>query len=292
MKTEAQILRATPGSPDVTFTFSNTVDQFLTGITQLYFTYGSSDHHVRTVTAGMSPSNSGVNVNVPVTMVLNDDSGHNISGSSYLDVGCIAATGQNTNSSVQLTSALPFQSGGTSSAISLQNNTFLNEPIMAGFDLSYGSDDHHVRRIFAKTAVSLQQGSTAAITGSDNMYDDSGNSATTKTLEGSYLGTYINGADSGIVAVEQSFATGAPATSIDLSGQTGGKPLTGAAVYLKSFDLSYEDDHHVEFIRAGASNVAFDGTTITFTPWAQMEDDGGRKASGSITLIIVGTVDA
>ncbi|MBL4660989.1 MAG: hypothetical protein JKY19_11590 [Alcanivoracaceae bacterium] len=290
MKIVSILKTATPQSPNLTFQYTDTVDQYLVGATQLYYTFGNNDHHVKKIKLNMAPSNSGNNVNASISMTLNDDSGHDISSSSYVDVTCLAALGQNTNSNVQLTSDLSYPSGSSSSPIGLQNNTFVNEPIMEGFELAY-DNDHHVKRIHANVSVSVQQGSSATLSGTADMYDDSGNSATTKSLEAGYLGTYINGNASGLVAIEQSYQTNAGLQHVDLSTYLGSKNLTGAAVFLKTFDLSFGGDHHMKSITVGASDVAFDGQKVSFTPQAKMKDDSSHNASGSVTLIIIGACD-
>ncbi|HHL31960.1 MAG TPA: hypothetical protein ENJ41_05180 [Oceanospirillales bacterium] len=290
MKITSQLATASPNAPNLTFAFDDTVDQYVLGASEIYYTFGSNDHHIKKIKLNMAPSNSGSTVSATISMTLSDDSGNDISSSSYVNVACLAALGQNTYSNVQMTSNLAFGSGESSSPITLDNTTYINEAIMEGFELAY-NEDHHLKRIYANVSVSVQQGKSATVTGSDDMYDDSGNSATTKNLQAAYLGTYINGSDSGLVAIEQSYDTGAGLQNVDLSTYLGGKTLTGAAVILKSYDLSFSGDHHMKYLKVGADTVAFDGSTVSFTPMAEMKDDSSHSASGSVTLIIIGTCD-
>jgi hypothetical protein len=282
--------QATPSSSNLSFQYDSSVDQFLIGATQLYYTFGSHDHHVKKIKLNMAPSNSGNDVNATISMTLKDDSGNDISSTSYVDVTSLAALGQNSNSSVQLTSNLSFPSGSSSNQIGLRNNTYVNEALMEGFDMAFDGD-HHVKRIHADVSVSVQQGSSATLSGTADMYDDSGNSATTKTLQGGYLGTYINGSDSGLVVVEQSYNTGEGLQHVDFTTHLGDKNLTGAAVFIKTYDLSFSGDHHMKSIRVGADGIVFDDKTVSFTPRADMTDNSGHNASGSVTLVIVGACD-
>jgi hypothetical protein len=282
--------QATPSSSNLSFQYDSTVDQYLVGATQFFYTFGNKDHHVKKIKLNMAPSNSGNDVNATISMTLNDDSGNDISSTSYVDVTSLAALGQNSNSTVQLTSNLSFPSGSSSNQIGLRNNTYVNEALMEGFEMAFDGD-HHVKRIHADVSVSVQQGASATLSGTADMYDDSGHSATTKSLQGGYLGTYINGSDSGIVSVEQNYKTGTGLQHVDLTTHLGGKNLTGAAVFIKTYDLAFNNDHHMKSLRVGADGVVFDNKTISFTPYAAMTDNSGHSASGSVTLVIVGACD-
>lgn len=291
MKIIAKKKKATPISPNISFGFDENVDQFLVGASKIFYTFDSTDHHVRKMKLNMGASNSSFNVNASITMTLNDDNGHDISANSYVDVTCLAALGQNTTSNVQLTGDLSYQSGASSAPINLQNPTFTNEAILEGFNLAYDKD-HHVKRIHATVAVSPQQGRSVTLTGTDDMYDNNGHSASTKSLEAAYLGTYIKGSDCGLVAIEQSYSTDTKLTHVDLSTYLGRRKLTGAAVFVRSFDLSFGGDHHMQSMTVGASDIAHNDTTISFTPQVIMRDNGSNRATGNVTLVIIGTCDA
>lgn len=293
MKIISKTEKATRNDPNVNFKFDDSVDQFLVGATSLYYAFGSKDHHVQKIKLSMNASNAGQEVSVATTMTLKDDGNNSISSDSFVEVGCLAATGQNSNSTVQLTSGLKFPSEGTSNPIGLQNNTYVNEALLTGFELAYeGNSDHHIKRIYANVSASIQQGQSVTLSGTDDMYDSSGNSAVIKNLEAGYFGTYIDGNASGLVVKEKSYSSSDGGQTVDLADLLGDKKLTGATVFIRSFDTSFDKDHHLKSIYLGAENISYKDQKVSFTPKVKMKDNSSHNASGTIKLIIVGLCDA
>jgi len=291
MKLDSISSQASPNNPDLTFRFDDSVDQFLVGATNIYYTFGDKDHQVRQIKLNMDSSNSGQEVSTSVTMSLNDEGSHNISSSSFVDVSCLAATGSNSNSTAKLVSGLAFPSGSSSNPIGLANDTYSNEAILEGFELAYEGEDHHIKQMYGKLSSTVQQGESVIVSGSADMSDDSGNNANIKSLQSGYLGTYIDGNASGLVVVEKSYDTSDGPQTVDLGALLGTKSLTNAAVFIRSFDVSFSKDHHMKSLYLGASDVSITAQEVLFSPQISMKDDSDNKASGNIKLVIVGLCD-
>lgn len=290
MKIETIKTKAYPDSSEITFNFSDTVDQYMIGASQISYEFTSKDHHVKKIKLGIAPSVSGKNVIANISMILNDNSTHEIASSSYVNVLCLAATGQNSDKYVQLKNNISFSSGSKKS-IQLKQKIYDNMPIMQGFSMEYDKNDHHIKQLKAELSIS-HNNSTTDMTGICGMEDKSGHSSISNELQTSYLGTSLKGNSSGLVLIEKTYETDEKTTTIDLSGYLGEKKLTAAAVLIKSFELAFSTDHHMKRLRVGASKVSFEGQSIRFTPRASMTDGSKHNALGVVTLIIIGVCNS
>jgi|GEM_PF-2673695 len=293
MKLQCQRKHSTPASPNLTFEFDESVDQYLIGVSNFQYTYGKWDHHVKEIKLSVNSTNSGNRIDAAVVMDLTNGGNNSLGSESFANISCLAATGDNSDKALQLNNDLSFSSDGSSSPTTLNNNTYINEAVMEGFDLAY-SDGHKLRKIYANVATDVQQGQSATLTGTAGMVDDSGHNATTKQLEGSYLGTYIDGNASGLVVIEQTYNAQADCnqTTVELGGLLGDKKLTSATVFLRSFDVEFKSDHSLKTIYLGARDISFADQSVTFTPQVSLQDGNGHNTEiGSIKVVVVGTCD-
>lgn len=83
--------------------------------------------------------------------------------------------------------------------------------------------------------------------------------------------------------------------SVD-SGNTATVPFAGrvasAVVAIQGFKCSYNGDHHIREINVRAGIGSINGSQVTVTATATMNDDSNNRATGSIDVLVLATVDA
>lgn len=187
MPLETQVKATRPGG-SLTFDFVGNIAKVAVGIRAFNLSFGAGDeHHVETVGIQLISSYTNNALVVLVNATLDDDGGNNLmpDGSS-VEVVAIAWTGID-NPDVTLANALDVANGQASSGIAVPCTTpLVRAALLSGFELSFGNTDHEVKVIEAG-AGTAQSGSTVQVTASARMFDDSGNSATTATIDGGLL---------------------------------------------------------------------------------------------------------
>lgn len=260
-----------------TINFDNTVLAYTVGLSHWSFTYESDDHHIETLSLNLQANSSGTQVAVKVTAVMSDDSGNHIKSSdSSVELTCIAVTG-NADSNLSLANENNVGNGGSSAAIPLPGggSTNIATAFLSGFDLSYGSDDHHLESM-SITAGSSTAGTSGFVTGSAEMEDDSGNKASTAAINGAFVAQAAG--PSTLVSKQVTNQQTSDTVTVDM-----GTPVTAAVAALQSMTVSFgSDDHHVKTIAGGCGAVTVRGSTVELAgAEATIEDGSGHKQNNS-----------
>jgi hypothetical protein len=280
--------KSTSANSTVTFDFgSDSVLSFVTGISYWKFTYGSDDHHVQTMALSLANNQPDPHkVTVRVSSTLSDDSGNNIKNSdSSVHVCCIALT-NSTDKELALAGATAIPNNQSSGPISLPGSSLtIASSFLAGFDLSYGSNDHHVRKIHTAAGFTAN-GTQGAITSQAAMGDDSGNNASTATINGGLVAA--TPAETGIFA--QSVVNQQTSDTVDVDF---GRSISDAVVMLQGLMLQFSKDHHVKTLGGGVDSWKVSGNKVSLvSPRAFIKDDSGHDqvdSDSGVSLVVFAT---
>ena len=159
------------------FTFTNTIQEFLIGISRFRLSYGDSDHWVKTVSLSLNQQQPDSNtISVQVLGNLSDGSGNTIDTSdSFAIVVVVAWTGTADHT-------LLLANGDANTVFTLpSSSTTILSSILAGFDLAYDTD-HYIAQINVSTINVSRNGNTATLSATESMTDRDGNWASTATF--------------------------------------------------------------------------------------------------------------
>jgi len=270
-----------------TIQFSQNVIYYLPAVAYYSLSYGSSDHHVEEVALRLSVNQpSQTQLMVTVNAVLQDHGGNTIDNAeSSVTVVVLAWTGTDPGT-IQLASASNIANNGQSGPITLpSSNLSTFQTAFAGFDLSYGSSDHHV--LYQGAGVSGEQsGSTGYVVGSARMGDSSGNTASTATVNGGLIAVAA-GTDPGV-----GFALSANQQSDSPVYVNFPKTLKQAAVMLVSQTASFSSDHHIQTVGAGCSGWSVNGNAVQLDNARAFMNDGSgnhhNDSKSNVTMLVVG----
>ncbi|QRK04348.1 hypothetical protein JQX13_29255 [Archangium violaceum] len=187
---------------------------------------------------------------------------------------------------------------GQKTTIDFGQNVLERYAVLAGFDTSFGGDDHEVKTIKASVDFPLNNNlpsSTLEVTANVSITDDSGHSG------GGTL--YIMGMgrtkEDGCQFKQQTWKPGDSELKVTIDKQPA--PMDNAWVFIKGFQLSYgkKTDHHVQTLSVDAGNSTLslssvkDTTgdsyswTIIFKPNLVMNDNSGNGLSNDSFLDLV-----
>ena len=68
--------------------------------------------------------------------------------------------------------------------------------------------------------------------------------------------------------------------------------VQSAVVAIQGFNCHYNGDHHIREINVRAGIGSINGSQVTVTAVATMNDDSNNRAEGSIDILVLATVDA
>ena len=257
----------------VTFDFgSDQVLSFVTGIGYWSFTFGSDDHHVQTLALSLATNQPDPHrVTARVNATLSDESGNNIKNSDSSVVVCCAALVNSADMNLALAGATAIPNNQSSGSIALPgSNLSIASAFLAGFDLSYGSRDHHVRKLHTAAGFTAN-GSQGAITSQASMADDSGNNASTATVNGGLVAA--SPSETGIMAQSETNLQTTDRVEVDF-----GTALSDAVVMLQDVTLDFSKDHHVKTLGGGVPSWTLNPTSVTLdSARAFIKDDSGNN---------------
>lgn len=272
----------------ITFDFGNdSVLSFVAGISYWKFAYGSDDHHVQTLALSLATNQPDPHkVTARVTATLSDDSGNNIKNSeSSVHVNCIALV-NSADKELALSGATAIPNNQSSNPVALPGSSLaIASSFLAGFDLSYGSSDHHVRKLHTAAGFTAN-GSQGAITSQAAMGDDSGHNASTATINGGLAAATPT--ETGLFA--QSVVNQQTTDTVDVDF---GRSISDAVVMLQSLTLDFGKDHHVKSLGGGVDSWKVSGSKVLlYGPHAFIEDDSGHNqvdSDSGVSLVVFAT---
>ena len=274
------------------FTFDQTVYQYIVGINFVQLAYSADcaeDNAVLQMSLHLDTNLEGNTITVTATPVLRDDSDHNyLPSASAIILSCLAVVGSN-DLNASLAHADGIASSGTSVVLPTPMNTDLFVGVLSGFDYSYGTDDHYVREISASTSAGPVAGG-AALNGTVQMYDTSGNSATC-SVDAAML-AYNGQAASGLLIQTVTYQLNDSDVVVDF-----GQPITGAGAFLQSWTAVYEGskDHKLAEWWAGPYGVSVDTSAGKVTlprPATRLIDDSSNhedSTNSNVTIVVIAT---
>jgi hypothetical protein len=283
-------IRNTKTDPNKTVTFnfgSDRVLSYVVGIADWSFTFGSSDHHVRTLSLSLASNQPDAHtVTTKVTAVLSDASGNNIKNSDSSVFVCCVALVNSADSNLTLAGANAIPNNGASAPIALPGSSLsIAAAFLSGFDLSFGGgSDHHVHSVLTAAGLTAS-GTQGQITAQAAMEDSSGHGASTASINGGLIAATPS--ETGLYAKSETNLQTSDPVDIEF-----GTKISDAAVLLQDVDVQFDGgDHHVKTLGGGASDWTVRSTSVTLAnARAFMRDDSGHnEASGSssVSLVVV-----
>jgi hypothetical protein len=275
--------------PNQTITFEfpgHQVLNYVVGLAYWKFSFGSKDHHVRTCALNLaSNKDEPGKVSVKVTGTLSDDSGNNISNTDSQVTVCIVAVLDSPDSQIALGAANAIPNNGASTALPVpSSNLAISSAVLSGWELGF-SGDHHVRHFLTTAGLSVN-GNSAQITAQAQMSDDSGNSATTASINGGMIAA--TPAESGLMTVSKTNIQDSATVTAEFP-----KDVLDAVVLVQSVDMQFKGDHHVRSLGGGSTGWVVEGKQVKLdNARAFMYDTSGNNevtGSSSVNLVVVGT---
>lgn len=264
-----------------TFTFSDTIAQRMVGISGFSLTYGSDDHHVETMSIALSVNQSGKQLQITPVASLFDKNGHNMDQSkSTVTIVAMAWVGVN-DDNLHLGNASNISNNGESSPIAIPcTNPAILQAALAGFGLSYGSTDHHVETVLAAVGTA-HSGSSAFISGQAQMYDQSGNTASTATVNGGLLAN----CDTSLTNLQIQLTSTLQDSTQDLTFDSG---ASAYFPFLTNFKTQFNKnkDHHLKTITVDLSIQKTAGTVVTVKGGAYLSDDSGNSQDNGVSHVV------
>jgi hypothetical protein len=271
------------------FTFDRPVLANVVGISFFSLTYGNTDHHVKKISLSIQTSWSGNSVQASVTAQLIDASGNLIDkGDSKVGLICIANT-DSADNNLSFATVDGILTGTQSTPISLPGSSLkFAQPGIAGFALSFGDGDHHLRQMLVSLGFA-QHGTTGQISADAAMVDSSGHEASTESADAVLIaGNYAE------TGMEIAILTNQQTTSSQQVSFS--KPLSSAVVMMNSFTITFGgDDHHVKTVGAGCSGWSLDSSDTSKVTLdnarAFVSDNSGNTQDNHasfVNLVVVG----
>jgi hypothetical protein len=220
----------------------------------------------------------------PVCAECSDLTRNNIKESDSSVVVNIIAVVDSPDSQLALGSSNAINNNGASAAIALPSSSLsIASALLSGWDLSFGSSDHHLRHLLTAAGFSAN-GAQGQITSQAQMFDDSGNSATTASINGGLIAA--TPAETGLLSMSESNLQTTDVIDVEF-----GRPISDAVVFLQSVDMQFSGDHHVRTLGGGTSSWTRGATGVKLKDArAFMSDDSGHNevtASSSVNLVVV-----
>lgn len=281
--------QTTQPNGNLSFQFTDAIQQWVVGISYFDLEF-KKDHHVETASLSLSTSQLSDSVQVTVHAQIKDTSGNTIDvGASKIGVVAMAITGTNDPKTV-MSNKNGIANGSESGSINLPGQTGFSvfTSFLSGFDLSYGSKDHHVEGAQATAGVT-ENGNLGFITSTASLYDESGNSAATANINGGFLAS--TNSSPGFFAQTVSKQTG---SQFDVTMDKL-KSVEHAIVLVQSWTVQYEDqeDHHVRKMGGGTTAWTTTGNKVILdNGQAFISDDSGNHQDNgvsSVKLLVIAT---
>ena len=134
-----------------------------------YLSYGSTDHHMETVSAALNTTLSGNSAIITGSVYMNDESGNSTSGTA--DAGLVANCDPSLGNFVQPTNSLQNNTQKLTFAKTYGTYT----PLLSGFKAQFrDNSDHHVKSFSASVSVQSVDGASVTVTGAAKLTDNSG----------------------------------------------------------------------------------------------------------------------
>jgi len=284
-------------SNTATFTFSDTVRQFIVGINHFNYAYGKGDDHaIETMALHLSSNlisvDSGNNnaVHVTINRQFNDASGADYDPNNCsLQLSCLAVIG-NDDLNAGLFTQYNIDSGNSSPAMGSTNGVDLALAVLSGFDFSYGQDTDHFTQACHASAGTNNINTGIEIVSSAALSDHSGHSATC-SIDGALL-SYAGFSSTNLLIETKTYQDIGLIKTIEF-----GQAITGAAVFLQQWTMNSkdDDDHRVLTFYVGPNNTDIDleaGTVSLSGPGLYVKNDNDQIQSNdtsNITLVVVAT---
>lgn len=267
--------------PDETkvFTFSGPIAQRMVGISQFELAFSKDDHHVQRTAISLSVNQQGntLSVNPHASMV--DAGGRNLdAGKSSVTVVAVAWVGID-NPSVRFANVGGIADNGASAPQSVPcNSPLVLQSVLAGFDLSFGKDDHHMETALASVGNQLN-GNSSVVTGLAKMSDASGNNASTATVDGGLVASCDRSLRMAVMA-SNSLQFGAQTLQFPADVSRFVSLLTGFKVQFKN-----EKDHHVKTFKASFLIDKIQDHAVTVVGSAGLSDGSGNEQDNTISNV-------
>lgn len=269
-----------------TFLFDDTIAQCMVGITSFALSFGKDDHHVQTASISLTVNQQDKNLQVTPNATLVDASGHNLDpGNSEIFVAAMAWTVPN-DENLKLGNAICITNGASSSGILIPTGTpLILQAALAGFDLSFGSDDHHVQTA-ATSMGTAHIGTNATITGRAQAYDESGHAAPTATTAGGLIAN----CDPSLAMYVMPSSSMQGSKRETLTFPAGVRNFVSM---LSGFNMRFTGnaDHHIKKMGAEFLVQTIDGNKITVRGQATLVDASGNTqddAVSNVTGFVIG----
>ncbi|QWP75388.1 hypothetical protein J5226_17410 [Lysobacter sp. K5869] len=276
MKLECQFRTVKPNE-SCTFQFSGQIMQQVAGINQFSLSFGSGDHHVKTVGVGLSVNQQGSQLTIVPKATLVDSSGNSLDPSkSSIGVVSIAIVDTN-NDSIRFGNAsnIPSGSSGGSIVVPCAIPSVL-QSVLAGFNLSYSGGDHHMKAADASVGTQLS-GTQASIKSDAQMYDGSGNFAS-GTVDGGLVAS-CDTSQPLLVVASQNLQNSSQRLSF-------AKAMNAYYALLTGFNVDFSgDDHHVQTIGASFSCASAGGNQVDVTGSAVLHDGSGHVQDNNTSYV-------
>lgn len=146
----------------------------------------------------------------------------------------------------------------------------------------FSDDNHHVRKL-ELSVVSNHAGPRVTSSVTARMQDDSGHDVDDATSSIILTCVALVGSDSSNTVLTTANAVGAAGTSVAIPDS----PHNFAMGFLEGWSLAYtNDDHHIEKV-ALAAGLGANGNSGTVSSIAQMIDNSGNRAGGTVDAGVV-----
>ena len=256
----------------VTFDFESPVLHYICGIAHWSFTYGNTDHKVKTLALSLETNKPKEDqVDCKIIGTLSDDSRNTIKESDSTVTVCCIAVVQEENYNLTLASGNNIERGGESNAILLPGSTIaLAQPFITGFELAYVNDDRDVWK--AKTVVGYNgTGDTGQITATMHMFDKGSHDASA-SLDGGLV--VANHTETGLLSANLNQQQTQDPVTLDF-----GVAISQAAVLVQEWRVSYpSNDRYVKTIGGGAPAWEIEDTKVILDEArAVLKDDSGHN---------------
>lgn len=264
-------------------------EQYIVGATQLYYTFESKNKQVNKKTLVQSNDNSQMNVSIKNIFDFVDDRiGVNIN--SYVGTRRFAATGEGENNTLHLKGDYDYSDRCRNWVVHLQNDMDKNLNHLQNFKL-VSANNHYIKRVSSQLPVLIEQNGLKKYNETCEIFRGYNKSSNSLRLQNGYRAIFYSGRETGFVSVEQTYSGSVDSAlqEIDFSNFLGDRALTGAVVFVKSFDVKLKTEQQLKWIRVGTDAVKFSEQKINFMPLVQTHND--NVESIKIKLVVFGTYD-
>lgn len=290
MSFEIQMQDVSSGS--TTFSFSDTVSQYVIGIAYFDLAYPNGDDHdlqdmkIQLTSSLITDSGGTANqVSVSAALLFQDNDGNTYSSSdSRLTLTCLAVVGSS-DLNAQLTN-LTNIAANSAQKTSTPQNPVINLGLISGVNYSY-SRNHKVMSCAAAVGSSSDSSGETNVSASGDLSDESGNSATVSLDAGLVA---VSGTSNNLLMQKHSYTSDSSSWVGDVNSMNYtddfGQPVTGAGVFLQSWSAAYDDgDHQLSAMVAGATGISiFDSGQVASTYAIRIPDEQGHWKNGNCTF--------